>query len=186
MGITIGYEKGDAPSIPFLKRAIELDPNFAMAYDKLSVIYDNLNQPSLALEYASKAYGLRGRATEREKLRISASYFSATGELDKETQTYELWTANYPRDSVPHQELGANYGIMGQCDKALAEFQEALRLAPDNVVNYANLGATYLYLNRLEEAKATFDRAFAHKLDGGLLREYIYVLAFLRGDAALM
>jgi len=75
MGITIGREKGDAPSIPFLKRAIELDPNFPMAYSGLSVSYANLGQPSLALEYAAKAYSLRDRVTEREKSRISAAYF---------------------------------------------------------------------------------------------------------------
>jgi hypothetical protein len=83
MGITIGNEKGDAPSIPFLQRAIELDPNFPMAYAGLSIRYGNLGQPSLALEYATKAYGFRDRVTEREKLRISADYFYATGEQEK-------------------------------------------------------------------------------------------------------
>jgi serine/threonine protein kinase/tetratricopeptide (TPR) repeat protein len=186
MGITIGREKGDAPSIPFLKRAIELDPNFPMEYAGLSIRYGNLGQPSLALEYATRAYGLRDRVTEREKLRISADYFYATGELEKEAQTYELWIANYPRDSIPHINLGANYSSMGQYDKALAECQEALRLEPNNVIAYANLGSTYLGLNRLDEAKAIFDEALAHKLDGGSLRSYIYSLAFLRGDSAQM
>jgi tetratricopeptide (TPR) repeat protein len=186
VGITIGREKGDAPAIPFYKRAIELDPNFPLAYVILAVSYLNLEQPSLALEYATKAYQLRDRVTEREKLRISAFYFAATGELDKETQTYELWKADYPRDVVPHADLGSSYSNMGQYDKALAEFQETLRLAPDNVNVYANLGLTYLNLNRLEEAKATFDQALAHKLDSGLLRQSIYLLAFLRTDTAQM
>ena len=185
MGITIMREKGDAPSIPFFKRAIELDPNFPIAYSALSVSCGNLNQRSLALEYATKAYQLRDRVTEREKLRITASYFNATGELDREAQTYELWTANYPRDFVPHNNLGNAYGSMGQYDKALAEYQEALRLAP-TVSHYSNLGATYVNLNRLEEAKATFDQALAHKLDSGGLRQQIYFLAFLRGDTAQM
>jgi len=186
MGITIKREKGDAPSIPFFKRAIELDPNFPMAYALLAIEYDNLGQTSLALKYATKAYQLRERVSEGEKLRISATYFSATGELDKETQTYELWTANYPRDDLPHLSLGANYSNMGQLDKALAEFQEGLRLAPDNVLSYENLGQTYLYLNRLDEAKAAFDQALARQLDDGGLRQNIYYLAFLRGDAAQM
>jgi len=186
MSITIGREKGDAPSIPFLKRAIELDPNFPMAYAGLSVRYGNLGQPSLALEYATKAYGLRDRVTEREKLRISASYFSATGELEKESQTYELWIANYPRDFVPHGNLGGIYSNIGQNEKALADYQESLRLAPDNVVGYENLGVTYLNLNLLDEAKATFDQALAHKLDDGGLRVNMYALAFLRGDSTQM
>ena len=186
MSITVGNEKGDAPSIPFLKRAIELDPNFPMAYAALAISYGNLGQPSLALEYATKAYGLRDRVTEREKLRISADYFHATGELEKESQTYELWIANYPHDDTPHNNLGTIYASFGQPEKAVAEFQESLRLAPDEVVGYANLGAAYISLNRLDEAKATFDRALGQKLDGGFLRVCMYYLAFLRADSAQM
>ena len=119
-------------------------------------------------------------------MRIAADYYFATGELEKEAQTYELWKANYPRDSVPHGNLGANYTSSGQHEKGLAEFQEALRLEPDDVTNYANLGASYLFLNRLDEAKSTFDRALARKLDAGALRWNIYNLAFLRGDSAQM
>src|ERR1019366_1166965 len=172
--------------IPFLKRAIELDPNFPMAYAGLAISYGNLGQPSLALEYATKAYGLRDRVTEREKLRITADYFYATGELEKESQTYDLWIANYPRDYVPHNNLGANYSAMGQFEKALAEQQETLRLAPDDVSGYSNLGSSYLWLNRLDEAKAQCDQALAHKLDGLGLHLIMYSLAFLRGDSAQM
>jgi eukaryotic-like serine/threonine-protein kinase len=186
MSITIGREKGDAPSIPFLKRAIELDPNFPMAYAGLSISYGNLGQPSLALEYATKAYGLRDRVTEREKLRITADYFRATGEMEKESQTYELWIANYPRDSVPRVNLSAIYSFLGQQEKALAEQQEAMRLEPDDVLGYGNLGEGYLFLNRLDEAKAAFDQALARQLDGGFLRLIMYYLAFLQGDSARM
>jgi tetratricopeptide (TPR) repeat protein len=186
MGIKTGHEQGDAPSVPFFKRALEIDPHFPTAYAELAVSYTNLGQPSLALEYATKAYQLRDRVTEREKLRISAVYFRATGELDKETQTYELWRANYPRNPVPHANLGVNYIGMGQYDKALTEVQEALNLAPDSVNNYLNLGLTYLCLNRLEEAKETFDQAFAHNSDSGSLRQSMYYLAFLQRDAAQM
>jgi len=186
MGITISREKGSTAGLPFHKRAIELDPNFPMAYSALSVAYNNLNQPSLALEYATKAYQLRDRVTEREKLRISATYFRATGDVEKEAQTYELWIANYPRDSVPHNNLGVNDSFLGQFDKELVEFKEAVRLAPDNVVGYLNLGGTYVNLNRLDEAKAAFDQAFARKLDGGTLRQNVYFLAFLQGDTAKM
>jgi len=186
MGIKVGHEKGDAPSIPFLKRAIELDPNFPMAYAGLAISYVNLGQPSLGLEYATKAYQLRDRVSEREKLRISANYFSAMGELEKEAQTYELWIANYPRDDVPHNNLGANYAIMGQYEKCLAEAQETLRLQPGDIINNANLMEVYLFLNRLDDAKETFDEALARKLDGGYLRLYMYYLAFLRGDSVQM
>jgi Flp pilus assembly protein TadD len=186
MGITVGREKGDAPSIPFLKRAIELDPNFPMAYAGLSISYANLGQSSLAIEYATKAYELRDRVTEREKLRITADYFRATGQLEKETQTYELWIANYPHDAVPYNNLGANYAFMGRYEKCLAEAQETLRIEPDDITNNANLGEVYLFLNRLDDAKATFDQALARKLDGGYLRLYMHYLAFLRGDSVQM
>ena len=186
MGITVAREKGAAPSIPFYKRAIELDPNFPLAYASLSVTYGDLLQPSLALEYATKAYQLRDRVSELEKLHIAADYFYATGEIEKETQTYELWEANYPRDETPHNNLGTEYALMGQYDKELVEDQEMLRLAPDNGISYGNLGGAYLNLNRLQEAKVIFDQAFARKLDSGILRQSIYNLAFLQGDATQM
>jgi tetratricopeptide (TPR) repeat protein len=186
MGITIKKEKGDVPSIPFLKRAIELDPNFPMAYAGLAMTYENPGQFSLALESATKAYRLRDRVSERERLRITEAYFVAAGELEKATQACELWAANYPRDSIPLVNMGANYSAMGQPEKALTEFQEALQLDPDNVTIYAALGAAYLRLNRLDEAKVTIDQAFAHKLDSGYLRLAMYELAFLRGDSAQM
>jgi tetratricopeptide (TPR) repeat protein/predicted Ser/Thr protein kinase len=186
MGITVGHERGDTPSIPFLKRAIEIDPSFPMAYAALAVLYGNLNQPTLALGNATKAYGLRERASEREKLRIAAYYFRARGEIEKEAQTYELWTANYPRDVSPYVNLASDYGNLGQYDKALAEEKEGLRLAPDLVVVYANMGGTYINMNRLDEAKATFDQSLARKLDSGLLRTNMYYYAFLRGATALM
>jgi serine/threonine protein kinase len=186
IGITVAREKGDAPSIPFLKRAVELDPDFPMAYASLSVASGNLAQPSLALEYATRAYGLRDRVTEREKLHISASYFKATGEFGKEAQTYELWIASYPRDFLPRGNLGTIYVSIGQYEKALVEYQEEVRHAPDDPGAYDNLAATYLTLKRLDEAKATFDEALAHKLDDGSLRATMYYLAFLRGDSAQM
>jgi eukaryotic-like serine/threonine-protein kinase len=186
MGIKVKYEKGDASSIPFLKRAIELDPNFASAYSVLAIGCTNAGQQSLALEYATKAYQLRDRVTEREKQGISATYFHATGEVEKVAQTYQLWKESYPRDFVPYGNLGVVYNAMGLYDKALLEFQEAGRLRPDNVINYGNLASAYIFLNRLDEAKATLDEALAHKLDGENLRSWIYTLGFLRRDEALM
>src|SRR5579862_7562347 len=186
MAITTLREKGDAPAVPFLKRAVELDPNFPLAYAQLGILYGNLRQPSAALQNATKAYELRDRVTERERLRIASDYFAATGELDKEAQTYELWIASYPRDFTPHLDLGTNYAYMGQYDKAVIEAQQAQQLNPDAIVGYQNLAAVYFCMNRIDDAKATFDQAAAHKLDGGTLRQGIYELAFLRNDTALM
>jgi len=186
LGTVAGFEKGDTAGIPFMKRAIELDPNFPLAYDSLATYYGNLMEPTLALEYATKAYQLRDRASEREKLRISASYFAATGELEKEEQTYEVWIANYPRDHDAYSNLGVNYLLAGRYEKALPPFQKALELTPNNLLNHANLGVTYLFLDRLDDAKAAFDLALTRKLDGLILRLNIYSLAFLLGDTAKM
>jgi tetratricopeptide (TPR) repeat protein len=178
--------KGDAAAIPFYKRAIELDPNFATAYSVLSLAYRNLGEPSLALEPAAKAYQLRDRVSERERLAISAIYFETTGQIEEQAKVYELREASYPRDAAGvNINLGAAYVNMGQWDKALAKYQQGVRLSPDSSTYY-NLALTYLGLNRLEEAKGTLNEAFAHKLDGGFLRACSYLLAFLEGDRAQM
>jgi eukaryotic-like serine/threonine-protein kinase len=186
MGKSIWYTKGSAPAIPFYQRAIELDPNFAAAYALLSQRYADLGQLSLGLEYATKAYQLRDRGSEREKLIISAIYFNAAGEIEKQAQTFEVWEANYPRDAAQISEsLGNLYANMGQNDKALAKYQEAIRLKP-NQVSYLNLAVAYLSLNRLGEAKTTLDGALAKIPDGGFLHQIKYGIAFLQGDAAQM
>jgi serine/threonine protein kinase/Flp pilus assembly protein TadD len=187
MGVTTQREKGDAEAIPFLRRAIELDPNFAVAYVSLGVAYANLSQPSLSAVNLKKAYELRARVSEKERLRISANYYAlVTGELEKEAQTYQLWIQSYPNDPIPHGNLGYNFNTLGQYDKSLAETQEAQRLEPNNVISYSNLGQTFLALNRPDDAKTMFEQAQARKLDAGSLRLEMYYLAFGRGDSAQM
>ena len=187
MGVTTQAEKGDAQAVPFLRRAIELDPNFAMAYARLGISYSNLNQPSLAAQNLKKAYELRDRVSEREKFHITADYYRvATGELEKEAQTYMLWIQSYPRDSIPLINLGANFAILGQLEKSVAETQEALRLDPNDVVAWSNLTQDFLGLNRLEDAKAAIEQARARKLDSGFLRLMMYDLGLLRGDSTQM
>jgi len=186
MGVTTQGERGDAEAIPFFKRAIEIDPDFAMAYARVGISYANLGQPSLALQNLQKAYSLREHVSAREKLHITADYAYAAGELEKEAQTYVLWIQSYPRDAIPHINLGANLTALGQYEKGLAENQEGVRLEPNNVAGVGNLGQDYLSLGRTEEAKTTFDQALARKLDGGGLRLWMYYLAFVRGDAAGM
>ena len=143
-----------------------------------------LGEPSLALQYSTKAYQLRDRVNERERLAISGIYFSVTGEVEKQVQAYELLEANYPHDYL-HTNVDIAYAGMGQLDKALAEAQESVRLIP-NSEGYANVAGLYLALNRWEDAKATISKAFELKLDGGALRAASYELAFLLGDVATM
>jgi eukaryotic-like serine/threonine-protein kinase len=187
LGLKTDNEKGTAEAIPLLKSAIELDPNFAAAYSSLAVSYANLGQASLAAENAKKAYDLRGRVSEREKYAIESFYYDATtGQLEKAEQTYEQWILSYPRDFVPHSNLGNTYILMGQWHKALPEGLEAVRLEPRVAAGYSNLGQIYIALNLLDEANATFQQASKQKLDAGYLRLWMYYLAFLRNDRAGM
>jgi eukaryotic-like serine/threonine-protein kinase len=186
MGITTGRTKGDAEAIPFMKRAIELDPNFAMAYVGLAVEYSNLGRASLAADNARKAYDLRDRVSERERYRISAFYFQyVTGEVEKATEAYELWAKSYPRDMVPHANLGVIYSLLGQYDKAVAEIEAKQRLEP-TIAGYGNLAGIYINVNRLKDARKTLQEAQEKKFDGLTIRSDLYSLAFLSGDTAEM
>jgi serine/threonine protein kinase/tetratricopeptide (TPR) repeat protein len=179
--------EADTASLPFYKRAIELDPNFASAYAGLGIAYSNLNEPGLASENFRKAFELRDRVSEREKFRISAYYYGfATGELEKAIQTYELWAQAYPRDFVPLTNLAVRYGFLGQYEKAVAETLKALQLNPDSGIGYGNLVGQYTAVNRLDEAKATYQQALARKLDHPGLHLNLYGAAFLQGDTAEM
>jgi tetratricopeptide (TPR) repeat protein len=186
MGITTQRSRGDAEAIPFLKRALELDPNFAIAYTALGVAYSNLGQASAAAENARKGYDLRDRVSEREKYRISAFYYQyVTGELEKAGQAYELWAKSYPRDMVPHGNLGVMYSTLGQYEKALSEYQEGQRMEP-TLFGYSNIAGTYVNLEKQEDGKKLIEQAQANKLDGLVFRYTLYGLAFLRGDNAEM
>jgi eukaryotic-like serine/threonine-protein kinase len=183
----IQAQKGDTEAIPFLKRAVELDPNFAVAYSLLGMSYRNLGQTSLAIGNLKKAYELRERVSEREQFHIATWYYErATGELEKAKQQSQLWIENYPRDVDAHLNLGWFSGALGQFEEAATSYREALRLDPYNAKGYANLADTYLRLNRLDEAKAAIDEALAHKLDYARMHDKMYALAFLRGDVAGM
>ena len=186
MGITTGRTKGDAEAIPFMKRAIELDPNFAMAYVGLAIHYSNLGRASLAAENAKKAYDLRDRVSERERYRISAFYFQyVTGEVEKANEAYELWSKSYPQDMVPHVNLGVIYAALGQYDKAIAETEIQMRLEP-TIVGYGNLAGNYIDVGRLKDARQTLQEAQQKNFDGLTIRGDLYSLAFLSGDMAEM
>jgi tetratricopeptide (TPR) repeat protein/predicted Ser/Thr protein kinase len=186
MGITTFRTKGNAESIPFYKRALELDPNFAVAYASLGNVYGNLGQASLSAENIKKAYDLRARVSEREKYRIAALYYSnVTGELEQASQVYELWAKSYPQDKVPPGNLGVIYFELGQYEKALAATVESQRLQPD-AIGYGNLADAYLTLSRFDDARKTIEQAEENKLLSDGLHWAIYQLAFVKGDAAEM
>ncbi len=178
---------GEADPIPYLNRALELDANFAAAYALLGAEYENRNQTTLAIANYRKAYQLRDRVSQRERLNIEGHYYDAvTGELEKAIESYKESALNDPGDRKPHQNLSVIYEELGQYDKAVAEAWETIRLAPDNVGPYAILQYSYNALNQPEKANAAFVDARNRKLDDPSLRQYRYYTAFLLGDDAVM
>ena len=179
--------KGATAALPFFKRAVDLDPKFAVAYAWMGPIYRDLNEVVRAAESARKAYDLREKVSERERFFIEGKYYLiATEELEKAAQTFELWQQTYPRDDLPYRNLGIISMTLGNWEKALEEWREALRLEPNSVGSYVNLGFAYTTLNRLDEAEAVYKQAEERKLEHELLLANRYQLAFLKGDAAQM
>jgi serine/threonine protein kinase/Tfp pilus assembly protein PilF len=183
LGRKTHYAKGDTAALPFYQRAAELDPNFARAYVSMSGVYSDLNEIQRAAENARKAYELRGKVSARERLSIEANYYlTATGELEKAAQTYELWQQTYPRDELPHINLGFIFASLGNWERSLVEAREALRVEPNNATNYLNLGNAYTSLNRLDEAEAVYKQAEERKLEAETLLANRYQMAFVKGD----
>lgn len=176
-----------AEAVVSLKHAVELDPNFARAWSILSRAYSNSGQLVLAIEPAQKAFDLRERVTEREKLHIAAQYYgNVTGELHKEIETLELLTRTYPNDVVAHRNLGSRYNTLGQYEQAIVELREAIRLNPDYGSPYRNLATAYLRLTRITEARAMADLVVARGFDSINSRTRLFDIAFIQGDTAAM
>src|SRR3984957_16291768 len=180
-------EKGGTAPIPFIKRAIELDSNFAIAYTALGVTYSNLGESSLATENLRKGFELRERTSESERYLISSVYYSlGTNELDKALEVYEEWTRAYPRDCFPLNNLGANYLYLGQYDRTVQYFTNSLQLDPDAGQSYAGLSGAYLAVGRLAESKKVYERAIARKVEIPDIHVSRYQVAFLEGDTGEM
>jgi eukaryotic-like serine/threonine-protein kinase len=174
-------------SLAFYQRAVQLDPNFAMAYARIAVYYGNMAQFEGAKEYVQKAYDLRERVSERERFYISEKYYNyITGEIDKAIEVLQTWSRLYPNDFIPHNNLALNYMYLARYDEALKEALEAVRLSPNNTSARDNTIGSFLGLNRIDEAE------LASKEMNRILPDFSgnhfsnYAFAFLRGDQATM
>ena len=186
-GRQLQWKEGDAATIPFHKRAVELDPNFARAYASLGMAYNNIGDSQESMKNFAKAFELRDRVSERERFYIEASYYSfVTGELPKSNQSYSEWIAAYPDDYVPYANLPINQVSLAEYEKAAESARHAIQLAPDSGAAYGNLTEAYVSLDRLDEAKAIYEQAVARKPDLLFLRMVRYYLAFLQNDEASM
>jgi serine/threonine protein kinase/Flp pilus assembly protein TadD len=173
-------------ALPLYQRAVELDPNFAMAYARVGAVYSNLGQSELSEQNRNKAFELRDRASEHEKLYIISHYYGDSGQLDKGITALELYKQTYPRDSIPYNNLANIYNQLGQFENALDNARQAVQLDPDSVSGYSNLAFAYAGLNRLDEAKATLDQAVQRKLGGWATHMQLATIARRQHDSTTM
>ncbi|HEX6124959.1 MAG TPA: protein kinase [Pyrinomonadaceae bacterium] len=172
-------------AIPFYKKALELDPEFALAYTELAVVYRNTDQWKLAGEMTKKAYELRDAVSESEKLRITYYYHNfVNGELDKAIDTLELWRNTYPNFVVSYVSLSDSMERIGQSEKAVAFAREGIRIDPNYATIYMNLVESLVSLGRYDEAKETCKIAFERKLDGTYFHLFPLMIAFIENDQA--
>ena len=187
-GIQTISTKGSDAAIPFFKHAIELDPNFALAYAYLGIMENDMGETSLAVEYHRKAYELRDRISEAERYSVTVTYYKdVTGNIEKAIEACQLWIQAYPRADHPHDLLaGMILPVIGQYEKAVEEATEATRLNPDFPIPYAQRISSYAALNRLDQAKAAYAQAVERKLNNPLFYFGLYQIAFMQNDAAGM
>ena len=188
---TIGIEfrkKGQyAQAAPPLKRAIERDSEFALAYEQLGTTYRDLRNLALGNQYLTRAYELRDRVSERERITISATFFRhITGEIDKRVETTLLLTQTYPQDLYGHHLHGNSLMIAGDYEQATEAYRAALRLDADYSLSRANLALALIGLNRFDEAQEVIEEGLARQLDSAGFRNRLYLIAFLKGDAESM
>jgi eukaryotic-like serine/threonine-protein kinase len=184
-GNKIYQEKGADAALVYDQRAIQLDPNFAMAYAAVANDYHGLAEPERASEDYTKAFELREHASEREKLLITARYYeNVTGERDKAAQAYEQLIESYPRLPTGYIGLGNVYAFQGKYEKAVEIAREAQQLAPERSAAYENLANFLLALQRLNDARETIREAQKRKFDDYILHNALYGLAFLTADAS--
>ncbi|HEY0701621.1 MAG TPA: winged helix-turn-helix domain-containing protein [Candidatus Acidoferrales bacterium] len=180
-------KRGDEASIPLFQKAIQLDPDFAMAYGELAAVYENRGESELARENAAKAYELRGRTTEFERLSIESWYYSAvTGDMEKAAEVLEMTRQTYPSDPRALNDLGAIYGNMGVFGKAADIYRETIKLDSSSATSYGNLAVTLMAIGRVDEANATLADAAKKSLQTDYLLQVNYWSAFLRGDSVEM
>jgi DNA-binding winged helix-turn-helix (wHTH) protein/tetratricopeptide (TPR) repeat protein len=177
--------KEESEILPLFQRAVELDPNFAMAYGEIATQHYNLSQFDLASRYYKKAFDLSGHVSERERLIIEAHYY-AEGQKDLEQgiRVYQLWAATYPHDWVPWLNMANEYTQIGQYRAAVAAGERALQLERDRAVIYSVLARAYKRDGRFADAKATGALAIQRGKDSTGVHGTLYAVAWEEKDEA--
>jgi tetratricopeptide (TPR) repeat protein len=177
----------DEHAIPHLKRATELDPNFAMAHAMLGVAYSNELEFKTGEDNVRKAFALKDRATQAERFYIESHFYDGvSGDLDRTIASYEQWTSTYPRDTPPLDNLCLAYFSRGEYEKAEKAARKVLEIDPTDSYAYDRLAVSFMALNRFDEAKAIMEEAYQKNVAPATLHSNMFDLAFLRGDQAGM
>jgi tetratricopeptide (TPR) repeat protein len=190
-GMKLHYSGGNAVGIPFFRRAVEIDPNFAMAYANLGFSYGNEGESVLSAEKITKAWQLRNRASERERYFIDFLYdLQVKGNVEKAYQTLETWYRMYPRDGDPPTPQGSLAGgsshFTGRFERAIEMGQKDIAVHPDVSFSYGNLAMSYFFLGRFAEADAILQRAAERKMENPNHLLIRYEIAVLKGDQGQM
>jgi serine/threonine protein kinase/Flp pilus assembly protein TadD len=180
------FDKGhELESLPYYRRAVELDPNFAMVYARMGVIYENAGEDEPGKEFTQKAYDLRDRVSERERLYITEHYYqTVTGERDKEIETLLLYERTYPRDSVPSNNLAVGFEQTGEFEKAAEQARQTIDIEPNSASGYTNLTYAYLALHRHDEARQTLEQGLARAPESNDLHWFAYYAALVEDKPA--
>jgi tetratricopeptide (TPR) repeat protein len=186
-GMVARRRQGDGASLPFFRKAIELDPDFALAHARLSTVYGNIGEMEASRDHITKAYALKDRVSEPERLYILARYSQTVeGALQKTVETYQMWIQTYPKDFVPHSNVAGIYSNRNENERAAEEYRTAISLAPDEPLPYSNLAGVYVQLNKPDEARRLLEDAIARGIDSTSFHNELYKLAFRRNDEAEM
>lgn len=178
------YGKGRPDdAVPPLKHAIELDPNFALAYADLAIIYDNMSQQEPAVENITKAYALRNTVGDRSRFPLMAAYYAiATGDLNEAMRSAQVWTETFPQDATPWNRLANIQESLGEFPQALASAKKAAALAPANAGVLTTLARAYYHDGRFREAAEVCRQAIQRGIDGPAVHAALLRLAWLQND----
>jgi hypothetical protein len=179
---------GAMAGLPLIKRATEIDPDFALAHSTLGREYADLDEAGLSNASTTRAWQLRDHASDPERFVIEANYqILATGNQEAARQACEAWAHTYPREALPHIMLsGFPNKSAGRYPQAIAEARTAIDIEPDFGMAYYNLAINNVYLGRLDEAENALHRATGRglEIDEFLMAEHD--IAFLKGDSAAL
>jgi len=187
---TLGEEKRDIgqefEAIHDYKLAVDLDPNFALAYARLGAIYSNAAELTQSAAYFQKAFDLREHTTDRERLYITAHYYSISGQIERTIEAYELWRSLYPQDASPYQNLAFEYLELGKPEKALSAARTSAQLDAASSLSESILARVYLETGERTQLHTLCGNAQNRKGDNAMLHASCYLLAFLENDEVAM